>query len=301
MQTSSTRQSLPFERIALCGVGLIGGSILKALRASGYCGSITVFDIDRAMAARVCEEGYADLVAASPEYFFRDHDLVILCQPVGVLLDYLRAHRREIAYGDALGIDVASVKEPVLQALQQDGNSAALARFIPCHPIAGKATHGWISADADLLQDKLCILTPDAATPPAALARVEEFWQRLGARTARMSADEHDAIYASLSHLPQLLSYAYLHSLAQQPQARQWLAYRGSGFTGFTRLGSSDPALWADIVVHNAAPLLAEIDRFSASLAELRAALAAGERPRLAGHFSTARDLHAATQHTGGS
>lgn len=301
MQTSSTRQSLPFERIALCGVGLIGGSILKALRASGYRGSITVFDINRAMAARVCEEGYADLAAASPEHFFRDHDLVILCQPVGVLLDYLRGHRRDIAYGGALGIDVASVKRPVLQALQQDGSSDALARFIPCHPIAGKATHGWISADADLLQDKLCILTPDAATPPAALARVEEFWQRLGARTARMAAGEHDAIYASLSHLPQLLSYAYLHGLAQQPQARQWLAYRGSGFTGFTRLGSSDPALWADIAVHNAAPLLAEIDRFSASLAELRAALAAGERTSLAAHFSTARDLHAATQHTGGS
>lgn len=301
MLTSSTRQSLPFERIALCGVGLIGGSILKALRADGYQGRVTVFDIDRALAEQICEAGFADLVAASPEHFFRDHDLVILCQPVGVLLDYLRVHRRDITAGRALGIDVASVKGPVLQALQQDGSSAALARFIPCHPIAGKASHGWVSADADLLQDKLCILTPDAATPPAALARIEEFWQRLGARTARMAADEHDAIYASLSHLPQLLSYAYLHSLAQQPLARQWLDYRGTGFTGFTRLGSSDPALWADIAVHNAGPLLAEIDRFSASLAELRAALVAGERSRLAGHFSTARDLHAVTQRPAGS
>ncbi len=301
MQTSSTRLALPFERIALCGLGLIGGSILKALRASGHGGTITVFDIDRPLAQRVCESGFADVAAQSPANFFHEHDLVILCQPVGVVLEYLREHQRDIAQGCALGIDVASVKAPVLQALHNGRDSAALARFIPCHPIAGKATHGWVSADAELLREKLCILTPDAATPAAALASIQEFWHRLGTRTSIMDATRHDAIYASLSHLPQMLSYAYLHSLAQQAQARQWLDYRGTGFTGFTRLGSSDPALWADIAVHNAAPLLAEIDRFSASLLDLRAALAAGDRERLARHFSTARDLHAATQHAAGS
>lgn len=301
MPTSSTRLPLPFERIALCGVGLIGGSILKALRASGHLGHVTVFDIDQAVAREVCAHGFADATVASPQHLFHDHDLVILCQPVAEVLRYVRAHHRDIACGRALGIDVASVKGPVLQALQQGGDSAALARFIPCHPIAGKATHGWRAADADLLQDKLCILTPDAAAPPAALAAIEQFWQRLGARTTRLEAAEHDAIYASLSHLPQLLSYAYLHSLAQQPQARQWLDYRGTGFTGFTRLGSSDPALWSDIATQNAPALLAEIDRFSASLAQLRAALAAGQREQLAHHFSTARDLHAVTLHAAGS
>lgn len=297
MQNKSHDTILQLQRIAVCGLGLIGGSVLKALRAAGYQGHVSVFDIDQSVAQQVCDEGYANQVASSPDRLFLEHQLVILCQPVGAVVQYLLAQQAQIAAGSAIGIDVASVKGPVLQALQAGGAELA-ARFVPCHPIAGKASHGWASAQADLLADKLCILTPDADTPQATIDMVLAFWGLLGARTAFMTASQHDAVYAAVSHMPQLLSYAYLHSLASRDHAEEWLSYGGTGFKSFTRLGASDAQLWADIATHNAGPLMAEIDHVSASLALFRQRLSEGASAQLADDFARARELHARSAST---
>jgi prephenate dehydrogenase len=280
------------ERIAVCGVGLIGGSIVRALRALGRPVHLTGFDVDAALLQRLLAEGWIDEVAEEGGALFASHDLVVLCQPVGVLVEFIEAHGAKIGAGHAVCLDVASVKAPVAAALSH-GGTAAVARFVPSHPIAGKALHGWAASEAGLFEGKRCVLTPDAGTGRAALETARAFWALLGAQVGTMPASEHDAVYAAISHLPQVLTYAYLHSLAARPDAREWPAYQGSGFSGFTRLGSSDAVLWADIAVHNRRPLIHEIDCLSDALALMRHQLSLGDADALAGVFETARHFHA--------
>ncbi|XAH21831.1 prephenate dehydrogenase [Xylophilus sp. GW821-FHT01B05] len=291
MAFPSIPDALKNGRIAVCGLGLIGGSVVRALRARGFQGHITGHDVDAALLRQLLLEGWINAIAEPPATLFAEHDLVLLCQPVGVLCAFIEQHAADIGRGRAVGIDVASVKAPVLAALRA-GGEAAVARFVPSHPIAGKARHGWAAGDADLFAGKRCVLTPDARTAAPALACAEAFWALLGAQVTQMPAAQHDQVYAALSHLPQLLSYAYLHSLAQREGTRDWLAYQGSGFQGFTRLGGSDAALWADIAIHNTQPLIAEIDRLGDALGLIRQHLAQGDAPALAAAFAQARDFH---------
>lgn len=278
------------DRIAVCGLGLIGGSVVRALRAAGHAGRITGLDIDAALVRRVKAEGWIDAAAEANDALFADHDLVVLCQPVGALLDFVERHAAAMAQGRAVVLDVASVKSPVAAMLR---GQAAAARFVPSHPIAGKALHGWDASEAGLFAGKRCILTPDAATEPAAIARASDFWSLLGCQVSTMQAEDHDAIYAAISHLPQVLTYAYLHSLGSREDAGDWPAYKGSGFSGFTRLGSSDSDLWADIAIHNRKPLIHEIDCLSDALALMRHQLSVGDAAALAESFEMARRFHA--------
>lgn len=292
MQANHTIDFSRVERIAICGLGLIGGSVLKALRRAGFKGWVTVFDVDDATLAAARAQGHADGTASAPDGLFHDHDLVVLCQPVGQLLEMLAHQGDRMAAGRAVCIDVASVKAPVVAALQAWPSPAA-ARFVPCHPIAGRASNGWAASQDDLFQGKLCVITPDARSAQGAVALADSFWRALGASTTTMPAPQHDAVYAAISHLPQLLSFAYLHSLASREGAADWLAYRGTGFQSFARLGSSDARLWADIAIHNAQPLIQEIDRISDSLALFRHYVAHQKFGELAKAFASARDFHA--------
>lgn len=278
------------ERIAVCGLGLIGGSIVRGLRAAGYAGHITGLDTDAALVRRVQAEGWIDASAEQGDRLFAEHDLVVLCQPVGALLGFIERHAAGMAQGRAVVLDVASVKAPIAAVLSGQG---AVARFVPSHPIAGKALHGWDASEAGLFAGKRCILTPDAATEPAAVAQVRAFWSLLGSQVSTMQAEDHDAIYAAISHLPQVLTYAYLHSLGSRQDAGDWPAYKGSGFSGFTRLGSSDSGLWADIAIHNRKPLIHEIDCLSDALALMRHQLSVGDSDALAESFEMARRFHA--------
>ncbi|MCS4509897.1 prephenate dehydrogenase [Xylophilus ampelinus] len=279
--------------VAVCGLGLIGGSVVRALRAGGFGGRIAACDIDLPLLQARLAEGWIDEIVQDPGSLFDRHDLVVLCQPVAALLDCIAAHAAAIGAGRAVVVDVASVKAPVVAALQA-GGAAAMARFVPCHPIAGKAQHGWDASEAGLFQGKRCVITPARRADSQAEARAAAFWAGLGAQVAWMPAEQHDRIYAALSHLPQLLTYAYLHSLAARPEAEAWLAYQGTGFQGFTRLGGSDPALWADIAVHNSAPLVAEIDRLGDALGLIRRHLLRGDGAGLSAAFADARQFHGA-------
>lgn len=292
MSQAAFTPCLALERIAICGLGLIGGSVLKALRGAGFKGHITGFDQDGATRDAVLAQGFVNEFAASPDGLLLDHDLVLLCQPVGKLLEWLANNQTQVAAGRAVCIDVASVKAPVVAALRSWPDHAAT-RFVPCHPIAGKASHGWSASQSDLFQGKLCVMTPDTKTAQGALELAADFWRVLGATTTRLSASEHDAVYAAISHLPQVLSYAYLHSLAARDGSGVWLAYRGTGFQSFARLGSSDPQLWADIAIHNAPALIEEIDRISDSLALFRHCISKHKFTELAEAFSSAQSYHA--------
>lgn len=289
--------SLPgIERIAVCGLGLIGGSVVRALRARGFTGRITGMDADGALLQALHAQGWIDDIANPAHDLFNQHDLVLLSQPVGPLLAFVEQHGAQMAAGKAVGLDVASVKSPVVQALRRAHPQAAT-RFVPSHPIAGKAQHGWAAGDAGLFNGKRCVLTPAETVDAQALQTAQAFWELLGARVSSMDAQQHDTVYAAISHMPQLLSYAYLHSLSQRSDARQWLAYQGTGYQGFTRLGSSDPALWAGIMAHNEHPLVTEIDRLQDALGLIRQQLLQGDHQALQALFEDARAFHAHGMH----
>lgn len=292
MPQAASARHLPLERIAICGLGLIGGSVLKALRGAGFRGHVSGCDVDLDVPRQARSLGFLDEIRTAPETLFADHDLVVLCQPVGVLVEFLARHRAQVQAGRAVVIDVASVKAPVLAALR-GGPQPPMQGLVPCHPIAGKARHGWAAAQADLFRGRLCIMTPDAHTAPHAVALARDFWSLLGARSTTMPAERHDQLYAALSHLPQVLSYAYLHSLAARKDTGDWLAYRGTGFDSFARLGASDPGLWADIAIQNAEPLVQEIDRLSHALALIRHCVLERKQDELGAAFALARGFHA--------
>ncbi|MBX3658100.1 MAG: prephenate dehydrogenase [Ramlibacter sp.] len=292
MTFPSIDRVLQLDRIAVIGLGLIGGSVVQALRGAGYKGRILGYDVRANTLQAAKDGGWIDETCPDTRDLFANHGLVVLCQPVSVILSLLSSHLDLIDQGRAVVVDVASVKLPVLEAL---GGAQASACFVPCHPIAGRAEAGWYAADPQLFSGRPCIMTPGAATDPQAVALAHDFWTLLGARVALMAADEHDRAYAAISHLPQVLSYAYLHGLAGRPAAGEWLRYRGTGFQGFSRLGSSDAGLWADIAVHNAEPLIEEIDSVQGSLALFRDLLVRRRTGELTQEFSTARDFHALT------
>lgn len=279
------------DRIAVCGLGLIGGSVLKALKAAGHQAHLSGYDTDAETMDQALQGGWIHQACGTPDALFVENDLVVLCQPVSALVSFLSTQRERIAAGRAVVVDVASVKAPVVRAVQ---GSEAAARFVPCHPIAGRAVAGWGASQPDLFNNRLCIMTPGADTLPHALASARGLWALLGARVALMEPDDHDRVYAAISHMPQVLSYAYLHSLASREGAGRWLEYRGTGFETFSRLGGSDAKLWADIAAHNARPLIEEIDRIADSLSVFRHLLAQRRTPELAHAFAVAQHFHAA-------
>lgn len=281
---------LQLERIAVSGLGLIGGSVVRALHAAGYAGRLAGFDTDPDAMRQALEGGWIHQACAE-DALFADNDLVVLCQPVGALVEFLARSRDAIAAGRAVGVDVASVKGPIVTAL---GGTVAATRFVPCHPIAGRALSGWASSQPHLFQDKLCVLTPLADTHPKAVALAHDLWSVLGARLVQLTPEQHDRVYAALSHLPQVLSYAYLHSLASREGAADWLALRGPGLQSFARLGGSDPRLWTDIALHNAQPLADEIERVCQSLAHIRQLLTQRRGAELEAAFALAQSLHRA-------
>jgi len=282
---------LQLDRIAVCGLGLIGGSMVKALKAAGYMGHVSGYDTNPHAMHQALQGGWIHQGCDNPDALFADNDLVVLCQPVGALVSFLSTQRDRIAKGRAVAVDVASVKAPVVRAVQGSG---AAARLVPCHPIAGRAVAGWGASQADLFHNRLCIMTPGEGTSRHALALARDLWALLGARTAVMEPEDHDRVYAAISHMPQILSYAYLHSLASREGAGRWLDYRGTGFGSFSRLGGSDAQLWADIATHNARPLIDEIDRLSDALSLFRYLLAQRRTPELAQAFAVAQRFHAA-------
>jgi len=268
--------------VGVAGLGLIGGSLVQALADRLPAVRRVGFDTDAA--ARHAAAGCLHDTAPSIDALLDGCDLVLLCQPMPALLALLP----QLAQRPRLPVlsDVAGVKVPVLQAAA--GLGAARGRFVGAHPIAGKAESGWAAAEPQLFDGRLVVLCPEAAEP-GALRLVQALWQRLGARTVTMDAPQHDTVYAALSHLPQLLTWAYLDALAGDARLADSAAFAGPGFASFTRLGRSNPALWAGIALQNREALLQGLDRLDGSLAALRGALARRDGDALIGLFERAR------------
>lgn len=256
------------KRIAILGPGLLGGSIALKLRALG--GSrVSVWArraaaVDEVITARCADEATTDLQAA-----VRGADLVILCVPVGVMGELVRAFLPAIGQGTIV-TDVGSVKGPVLA--QMNGLFGDRGRFVGSHPMAGSEHTGLKAARADLFERTTCIVTPDGGTDAGALNAVSDFWRHLGCRVVELAAAEHDECVALVSHLPHLLAATLINTVAERNAHAFGVV--GPGFRDSTRVASGPPAMWTEILRENSAAVTAAIDALIAKLADLRQTLA---------------------------
>ncbi|MGB3428583.1 MAG: prephenate dehydrogenase/arogenate dehydrogenase family protein [Burkholderiaceae bacterium] len=275
-------------KLALIGVGLIGGSFARAALAVGEVSEVSGFDAEPMALKRALALGAITEAAASAQAAVEQADLVMLAVPVGAMHGVMRAIAPHLR-ADAVVTDVGSTKADVLAAARGELGSA-FARFVPGHPIAGRETHGVQFSDPGLFEGKLLIATPVDETAESAVARVERLWQRAGCRVERMEAGEHDRVFAAVSHLPHLLAFALVAQIAREDDAQRKLAKAGAGFRDFTRIAASSPAMWRDICIANREALSVELARYRALLEELQFAIDAGDAAALEAVFSTAAE-----------
>ena len=278
------------SRIAIIGLGLIGGSLAQALRQAGSGVKsglkIAAADLDGDALAAALAEGVidrADTIAG----VCTDADIVIIAVPPLAAPKVLR-EVAEHSGPDTVITDVASAKShllPALASLPAEFRS----RFVPGHPLAGSERSGFAAARSGLFHGRNVVLTPLADTAPDAIATVHRLWRGLGARVLAMSPERHDRLLALTSHLPHLLAFAVAGLLPRQEAGADVNDYAASGFADFTRLAASDPALWSEILCANSAATVAALDAFSEDLAQLRKALAGDDRTTLSRRLQQSR------------
>ena len=280
------------ERLTVIGTGLIGGSFALALKQAGQVGTVVGAGRSQDNLQTAKARGILDEIAASVAEAVTGADFVLLAVPVGQMEDVMQAIAPVLA-PDVVVSDVGSIKQDVV-ALAQQHLGASLARFVPGHPIAGAETSGAEAARADLFSDKNVVLTPLPETNFKALVKAQSAWQACGAKVSIMQADQHDRIFAAVSHLPHLLAYALVDMLASRPDADLFFNYAASGFRDFTRIAASSPEMWRDIALANKDALLVELDAYDAKLEELKSALTAADGEALMNVFSRAHDARSA-------
>lgn len=286
-------------RIAIAGVGLIGGSLARALKAAGATREIIGFSrhaesLREALDLGVIDRGETDAAAVGPV------DILVLATPVRAMPAVMRGFAPYLG-AEAVVTDVGSVKRFVQDAAR-DNLGAGAARFVPGHPIAGTERAGVAASFASLFENRTVILTPGADITSEALDKVSALWRLTGARLVNMPAERHDALLAATSHLPHMVAYALVSCLARHPQTEELFNLAAGGFYDFTRIASSDPVMWRDIGLTNGGPLIDALKTFRAELDDLIDTLEAGDGERLERIFSNAkqaRDLGLARKNGG--
>jgi prephenate dehydrogenase len=276
-----------FERVAVIGVGLIGGSFALALKAARACGQVIGVGRSRANLDAALALGAIDVAKSDAAQAARGADLVLVATPVAQFAGVFAA-LAPVLGPDALVIDAGSTKQDVIAAARAC-LGLRIAQFVPTHPIAGAEHSGAAAAKADLFRGRRVVLAPLPENTAESIERATAAWQVCGARVTRMAPDEHDAVFAAVSHLPHLLAFALVSEVAGRSNAGQLFGYAAGGFRDFTRIASSHPEMWRDICVANRVALLAELARYDAQLESIRVLLEAGDAAGLEQVFARAR------------
>jgi len=272
-------------RLAVIGVGLIGGSFALALKQARLASHVVGVGRSAANLKLARERGIIDSVAADAAAAAADADLVLVAAPVaqfGAIFSRLKDCKALITDGGSTKRDVIAAARAAL--------GPRIAQFVPAHPVAGAEQSGAAAAKAELFRDRRVVLTPLPENSAAAVSTVQKAWEACGARITRLDAEEHDAVLAAVSHLPHLLAYALVHDIAERKNAEQLFSYAAGGFRDFTRIASSHPEMWRDICVANRDQLLIESRRYGAKLAAMEKLLEAGDGAGLEKLFAQARD-----------
>jgi len=274
-------------KLVVCGVGLIGGSAALALKAVAAVDRVVGIGRSRASLETALNLGVIDEIAEGWADALDRADMVLLAAPVGQTDAILAAMAPHLG-GQTIVTDAGSTKADVVAAIRRR-LASRLANVVPAHPIAGAEKSGVEAAMPELYRGRRVVLTPLPESAGEATERVRDLWQACGALVSQMSPEEHDAVFAAVSHLPHLLAFALVHEFAARPDAERLFSFAAGGFRDFTRIASSHPEMWRDICIANRVALLAELDAYTEELARLRGALSRGDAAALEATFDLAR------------
>jgi prephenate dehydrogenase len=289
----------PSDTVVILGLGLIGGSLARALRRSGFSKRFVGWGHREPSLRRGVELGVIDDFTLDLDAAVEQADILVVCTPTLIAADMLGEILPRLQPGGRSPVvtDVASVKGNLRDAAI-NAMGAMPPQLVLAHPIAGSERSGVEASDAELFVNHRVILTPQEGNDPAAVELVRAMWSSTGAEVVDMAVTEHDAVLAATSHLPHVLAYALVDALAQSPASRDIFRFAAGGFRDFTRIASSDPAMWRDIAIANKHALLDAIDLFSGHLGQLRQAVQDEDGEQLFSTFTRAkeaRDEFAAT------
>jgi cyclohexadieny/prephenate dehydrogenase len=293
-----------FDRVAIIGIGLIGSSLARALRANELAGHVACFDASAEARATTERLGFLDSVHDTLADAVAGADLVILAVPPGAFAA-VGAELAPLLKSGTIVTDVGSTKRSVIEALAPvlpDGVA-----LVPGHPIAGTEYSGPENGFADLFRQRWCILTPPPGTDRTAIDRVAEMWRRIGSDVEFMEADHHDRVLAITSHLPHLIAFTIVSTAADLEDqlganakpaegddvvtTAEVIRYSASGFRDFTRIAASDPVMWRDVFLNNKDAVLEMLGRFTEDLTALQRAIRWGDGDELQRVFTRTRDI----------
>jgi prephenate dehydrogenase len=274
-----------YGTVTIVGVGLIGASLGLALKRAGVATKVlgvgrSKENLDQAQKMGAID-GVVDLAEAA-----KQSDVIVLCMPVAQMraaFEIIEPHLEP----RTMITDAGSTKGDVILAAKEVLGKKAC-QFVPAHPIAGGAQHGASAAKADLFQGKQTIVCPLQENSPEDIALIMGFWESVGSIVKKIGVVQHDAIYAAVSHLPHLLSYALMASVVNSEDADQKLDHVGAGFKDFTRIAASSPEMWRDICLGNRTAILQELDRYLLIVNHMRKLVAEGDGEGLEKLFNKA-------------
>ncbi|MFD1254854.1 cyclohexadienyl dehydrogenase [Devosia equisanguinis] len=282
--------SAHFKKLALIGIGLIGSSIALAARRQGLVEVISIATRRQETLDEARELNLGDIYTLDAAEAVRGADLVILCAPVGAYAALAEAIAPALEPG-AIVSDVGSVKEHVVKVVGP--HVPAGVHFIPGHPIAGTEHSGPSAGFAELFAGRWCVLTPTAGVPQAATDRLVGFWQAMGSMVECMDAAHHDMVLAITSHIPHLIAYNIVGTVAdlEADTKSEVIKFSASGFRDFTRIAASDPVMWRDVFLTNRDAVLEMLGRFNEDLSRLQRAVRTGDGPALEALFTRTRAI----------
>lgn len=280
-------QTPGFRKIVIYGVGLIGGSFALALKSANAAEEIVGFERHPKLLAEALERGLISRAGIDPAREIPDADLVFVAAPVGQMPDIFARIAPHLG-ANTIVTDGGSTKVDVVRAARA-AFGEKIGRFVPAHPIAGAEQSGAAAAKHDLFRNRKVVITPLAENLTDHLARVEAAWTLCGAKIRRLTPEQHDGVFAAVSHLPHLLAFALVRDLAERPDAKLFFDFAASGFRDFTRIAASHPEMWRDICLANREALLREIEIYQKHLADFRGALKRNDGAALEQCFTVAR------------
>jgi prephenate dehydrogenase len=281
------RSSINFKNILVVGVGLIGGSIIRALKEKSFSGGVYGIDSDKRAVSSAYDLGF---IQNKDRNIPKDLDdlLVIFSVPVLSIQEAMSQMNVMINTKNIIYTDTLSVKSSILNSLKAlDKN--VLKRFVLSHPIAGSEQSGFKASSATLFKEKLSIICPHDDNSEQDISKVEDFWKALGSYTKKLSAHAHDELFGKTSHMPHVIAYAIMDSLYQDLGEKTFL-YSGGSLEDYTRIASSDPIMWKDIMVSNDKSILSSIESFKRSLDELSELIRINNTTGLIEFFSTVKN-----------
>ena len=277
---------MPCKHLCIVGLGMIGGSLAGALKQRGFSGRISALVRRADTGARGLELGLVDEYATEPAGLIPQADMVMLAVPMLSMRQQMQAIVEHLS-SNVVVTDAGSVKMPFIddaRAVLGD-----LSNVVPGHPIAGREKTGVDAADASLYINRRVLLTPDAQTRPEAIASVQKLWELAGAHVESLSPEYHDRVLASTSHLPHVLAFALVNTLATQQESEDIFRYAAGGFGDFTRIASSDPVMWRDVCLSNRNAILQSMNDLDAHLASLRKAIESSDGEAIEASFARAK------------